>query len=80
MTLATETPAVLIVSATELNGHTGKLLRHLSSGCVVRIDNLALGETVGWLSADPPRSLNGCLSQLPAPGSTADRIGDADVC
>jgi hypothetical protein len=72
MTLAAtqETPCVLIVSSSELNGHTGKLLRHLAAGTVIRVDNLALGQTVGWISADPPASVAGL--ELVEPGKAAD--------
>jgi hypothetical protein len=75
MTLAAVTqdaPAVLIVSATELSGHAGKLLRHLAAGVIVRIDNLQLGETVGWLSPDPPASVAGL--DLVAPGTARDAL------
>jgi len=69
----TDTPAVLVVSASELNGRTGKLLRELAAGTVVRIDNVTLGQTVGWLSAEPPPSVAG-VAGLPEPGSARDAV------
>jgi hypothetical protein len=69
----TDVPSVLIVSASELGSRSGGLLRALAGGMVVRIDDLRLGLTVGWLSAEPPSSVAG-LAGLPAPGEVSDRL------
>jgi hypothetical protein len=76
MTLAqprtADTPAVLIVSASEVGARSGRLLRHLASGAVIRIDDLKLGETVGWLSAEPPAAVAGL--DLVRPGEASDAL------
>ena len=68
-----DSPAVMIVSASELGSRSGRLLRHLCThGAVIRIDDLRLGETVGWLSADPPEAVRGL--PLPVPGTARDAV------
>jgi hypothetical protein len=68
-----DVPSVIIVSASEVGSRSGGLLRALASGMVVRVDDLRLKRTVGWLSAEPPASVAG-LAGLPAPGEAADRL------
>jgi hypothetical protein len=67
-------PSVLVVSASELGSRSGGLLRALASGMVVRIDDLRLGLTVGYLSLEPPASAAGVLDRLPEQGTAADRV------
>ena len=67
----TDMPGVLIVSASEVGARSGGLLCALASGMVVRIDDLRLRQTVGWLSAEPPASAAG-LTGLPLPGEVSD--------
>jgi len=67
-----ESPPVLIVSASEVGARSGRLLRHLAAGAVIRIDDLRLGETVGWLSSEPPESVRGV--PLVPPGEANDHL------
>lgn len=74
MTEATElAPCVLVVSASEVSARSGALLRELAAGTIVRIDDLRLRRTVGWLTAEPPASV-ASVASLPAPGEVADRL------
>lgn len=75
MTLATsaEAPAVLVVSASEVGARSGALLRELAAGTLVRIDDLRLRRTVGWLTAEAPQAAAGLA--LPEPGQVADSPG-----
>ena len=65
---------VLVVSASELGSRSGSLLREVAAGAVVRIDDLRLGLTVGYLSLEPPASVAGVLDSPPEPGTAADRV------
>lgn len=71
-------PSVLIVSASEVGARSGGLLRALASGTVVRIDDLRLRQTVGWLSAEPPAWVAG-LAGLPEPGEATDALPPGDA-
>jgi hypothetical protein len=73
MAATREAPAVLIVSASEVGIRSGSLLRHLAAGTVIRIDDLRLRETVGWLCAEPPPSVAG-MTSLPEPGTASDAL------
>jgi hypothetical protein len=65
-----DAPPVLIVNASELGARSGRLLRHLATGAVIRVDDLKLGVTVGWLTAEAPPGVAGL--QLPGPGEVSD--------
>jgi hypothetical protein len=67
-------PAVLVVSAAEVGARSGALLREVGAGVVIRVDDMRIRRTVGWLSADPPTSVAAVLDGLPAPGEAADRL------
>jgi len=75
MTAATEhAPSVLVVSASEVSARSGGLLRELAAGTVIRIDDLRLRRTVGWLTAERPASVAAFADQLPPPGDVADAL------
>lgn len=70
---ATDAPAVLVVSASQVGARSGALLREVAAGTLVRIDDLRLRRTVGWLTAEPPEAAAGLA--LPEPGQAADSPG-----
>ena len=80
-------PPVLVISATELGNRSGGVLREVGAGALVRVDDLRLKMTVGWLSAEPParpagispESWSRALTALPEPGTAADRIARSDA-
>lgn len=75
VTAATEhAPCILVVSASEVSARSGSLLRELAAGAVVRIDDLRLKRTVGWLTAEVPVSVAAFADGLPAPGEAADAL------
>ncbi len=75
LTAVAEAPAVLVVSAGELGTRSGGLLREVAAGTVVRIDDLRVRRTVGWLVPGPPDGIDPAL--LPAPGELVDSPGPA---
>jgi hypothetical protein len=69
-TVPAEVPAgtrgVIIMSASEVSNRFGATLRYAASGFAVRVDDLRLRQTVGWITAGSPPGVD--TSELPAPG------------
>ncbi len=73
--IETDTPVVLIVSATELKHNAGKVWREVAAGAAVRVDDVRTGVTLAWISATAPAGVADVLPFLPEPGAAADRLG-----